>query len=389
MGYRSYYFAKEFIKDGFDVFLFTSSYSHGLTKLPEIEGVITFEKIDGINYYWIKVPRYKKSKSIERALSMIVFFIRLFKVKIKRIVKPDIIIVSSPTPFPILNAYIWSKRYKAKLIFEVRDLWPLSLIELGNFSKFNPFILFTQWLEVFAYKRSDYIVSVLPRAIDYMLKYGMDEEKYFHIPNGIDIQGSKNVEPLEADIINNIPKNKFLVGYTGALGIANDLESLINAANILRENTEIFFIIVGKGGEKGKLEDMSAGLSNVLFIDAVRKLQVQSILKYFDVCFISLKKEKVFQFGVSPTKLFDYMYAGKSILFAINAGNDPVQEAKCGISINAEDSSAIAKSVVRFYGMTKKERNQLGRNGREYVIKNNSYEYLAKKYLELFEKVDN
>ena len=385
MGYRSYYFAKEFIRHGYNVFIFSSSYYHGLINPPDTKGIISFEKIDKINYFWIKVPKYKKSKSIVRALSMIVFMIRLFKVKVKNIDPPDKIIVSSPSPFPILNGYIWSKKYNAKLIFEVRDLWPLSLIELGSISKYNPFALLIQRIESFAYKRSDYVISVLPKADSYMIKHGVNVNKYIHIPNGIDIKDLHNVEPLEDEIIRKIPKGRLVIGYTGALGIANALEYLIKAAYILKKYTDIFFVIVGNGGEKEKLVNMSCRLNNIMFIEAVRKAQVQNILKYFDVCYISLKKEKLFQFGVSPNKLFDYMYAGKSILYAISSGNDPVKEANCGISVEAEDTNAIAETLLKFYRMTEKERNQLGKNGRDYVIKNHSYESLVKKYIELFE----
>ena len=384
MGYRSYYLAKEFTELGHDIYIFSASYSHSLINLPEIKRSVSFEKIDNINYNWIKVPRYSKSKSIGRALSMIIFIVKLFLISVKNITKPDVLIVSSPSPFPILNAYLWAKKFNAKLIFEVRDLWPLTLIELGNFSKYNPFIIFMRLFEHFAYKHSDYVVSVLPRADEYMITHGMDRNKFFYIPNGIDLNEIDNSEPLDEKVIRKIPRDLFIIGYAGAVGIANALEYLINAAHILKNNKGIFFVIVGNGGEKERLINMSRGLNNLLFLGAVRKSQVQNILKFFDVCYISLKKIRLFRFGVSPNKLFDYMYAGKPIIYAVNSGNNPVKDANCGISIEAENTNALVDAILKLFTMSKKQKELLGKNGKNYVIKHHTYENLAKKYFELF-----
>jgi len=315
---------------------------------------------------------------------MIIFIIKLFLISVKNITKPDVLIVSSPSPFPILNAYLWAKKFDAKLIFEVRDLWPLTLIELGNFSKYNPFIIFMRLFEHFAYKHSDYVVSVLPRADEYMITHGMDRNKFFYIPNGIDLNEIDNSEPLDEKVIRKIPRDLFIIGYAGAVGIANALEYLINAAHILKNNKGIFFVIVGNGGEKERLINMSRGLNNLLFLGAVRKSQVQNILKFFDVCYISLKKIRLFRFGVSPNKLFDYMYAGKPIIYAVNSGNNPVKDANCGISIEAENTNALVDAILKLFTMSKKQKELLGKNGKNYVIKHHTYENLAKKYFELF-----
>ena len=250
MIYRHYYLAKEFVKNGYDAYIFAGSHSHLFTKFPEIKGDFTFENIDGIKYCWVKIPASKAAKSISRAINMLAFMFQLFKFKINSIPKPDVIIVSSPTPFPIINGYFWAKIFKAKLIFEVRDLWPLSLIELNNMSKYHPFVMLIQWLENFAYKKADRVVSLLPNAKEYMMAHGMAEEKFIHISNGIDLEELQNIIPLEQDIIKIIPKDKFIVGYTGTLGIANAMDTFVETAKILKDNKNIHFIIVGNGGLK-------------------------------------------------------------------------------------------------------------------------------------------
>lgn len=384
MEYRHYYLGEEFSKYGDDVYIFSSSYSHLFRKLPKIKGNFTFEKIENINYCWAKIPKYDKSKSAGRALSMVAFMIKLFKFRTEKIPKPDVIIVSSPSPFPILNAYFWERKFMSKIIFEVRDLWPLTLIELGNISKYHPFVMLMQWFEDFAYEKSNFVVSVLPKTKEYMISHGMKENKFIYIPNGIDLEEINKLEPLEEDILIKVPKDKFIVGYMGTIGIANALEYLIKAAEILKKFPDIHFIIVGEGGEKARLKETAKKLNNITFIQSIKKTQVQSMLKFFDICYIGLKKEKLFRFGVSPNKLFDYLYAGKPILYSIEAGNDPVKEASCGISVEAENPEAISKGIIKLYNNPEDERKKTGENGKKYVTENHSYEILAEKYRRLF-----
>jgi glycosyltransferase involved in cell wall biosynthesis len=386
MAYRQYYLAKEFLKRGYSVFIFSGSFSHQFTKLPTVKGNFTLENIDGINYIWVKLPKYGQSKSIGRALSMVLFMLKLLFFKSSKLAKPEVLIVSSPSPFPFLIVQRWAKRYGSKIIFEVRDIWPLTLVELGNFSTRNPFVAFMQFVENLAYKRSDYVVSVLPNAQGHMAAHGMDIKKFRYIPNGIDHSSTGSLVSSSKDRKYHLPKNnmKLVVGYAGALGIANALDSLIQSAKILESYNDILFVLVGDGGEKNVLMRMAENCKNVLFIGAVEKDHIQNVLRQFDVCFISLKKRAIFRFGVSPNKLFDYMYAAKPVLYAVDSGNNPVEEAGCGISAEADSPDSIAAAVLRYYNMSKKERDILGKNGRDFVLCNHTYEKLAEEYIELF-----
>jgi glycosyltransferase involved in cell wall biosynthesis len=386
MGFRQYYLARELVKYGYEVYVITSSFSHQFTSLPEINGIFTHEIIDGINYVWVRVPKYKSSKSIGRVFSMFFFMLNLFRMKVRSLPKPFVIVVSSPSLFPILNARRWARKTNAQLILEVRDIWPLTLIELGRFDGSNPFILFMQWFENYAYKKSDYVVSVLPLAESHMIAHGLSKDRFIYIPNGIHLEDLERKTVLSSDYKRQIPQRRFVVGYAGAVGIANALDSLIDAAELLTEHKEICILVVGNGGEKKRLQKKAKHLENVFFLDAVPKSQVHTLLEYFDVCYIGLKNVPLFRFGVSPNKLFDYMRAGKPVVYAINSGNDPVQEAGCGLSVEAENPSAIADAIVKLYEMDLEERNSMGENGKEYVMEHHSYTRLAKKYIELLKR---
>lgn len=386
MNYRSYYLAKELVREGHDVTIFSGSYSHLFVNYPKSKGLFTKEKIEEIDYIWIKTPKYKNSQSIGRIINMLAFMLILSLFKIFKMKKPDIMIISSLSLFPVLNTYIWSRLLRIEFIFEVRDLWPLTLIEIGKKSKYHPLVLLFGWFEKLGYKKAKYVVSLLPNASEYMITRGMDKNKFRHIPNGINLEEVENYQDISDEIKSMLPTNKFVVGYLGTIGIANAMDYLLEAAKSIK-NTHIHFVIVGKGGEKSRLVKYSQKyrLSNVTFIEAIPKIQVQAMLKYFDLCYIGWHKKDFYKYGISPNKIFDYMFSGKPILHSISIDNDIVKDAKCGISIEAEDSEKIKKAIYEMYSKSTLDLKRLGENGKEYVMKYHSYENITKKYLELIE----
>jgi len=376
MTFRSYFLAKEFIKRH-RVTIFSSSFSHVMSNPPSVSKTYTKENINGVEYLWLKVPTYNSSKSLGRVLSMFIFLYRLFFLNVKKLDNPDVIIVSSASPLPIWKAYFWAKRFNSKLIFEVRDIWPLSIMELGDFKKNNPFVVLLQITENFAYRVSDYVVSVLPNAFEHMKNHGLDLLRFKYIPNGIKIETLIKTDKINKDV--------FKIGYAGTLGIANALKYLIYAAHLIKEsNIEIH--LLGNGPEKKALMKMvkDKNISNVYFHDAVPKNKVGIFLARMDVLFIGWHFSKIYRFGISANKLFDYLASAKPIIHSVDACNDPVLEARAGISVKPENSKEIAHAILKLYKMPESKRNELGQNGRVYVEKYHSYEQLAKQYEYLF-----
>ena len=385
MNYRSYYLAKELVKLGDNVTIFAGSYSHLFSNYPNTNGLFTKDHIDGIDYIWVNTPKYKSSKSIGRVFNMLIFMINLLFFNIFKLKKPDVIIISSLSLFPVLNAYLWSKIFKIEFIFEVRDIWPLTLIEVGNMSKYHPLVLFLGWFEKFGYKKAKIVVSVLPNAKEHMVSHGMIKNKFKYIPNGINLKEVENYQEVSDYIKNVFPSNKFIIGYVGTLGIVNALEYFLEAANNLKNHHQIHFVLVGQGGEKSKLEKYCQinQLSNVTFIDPIPKIQVQGILKLFDVCYIGWHKKDIYKYGISANKIFDYMYSAKPILHSISIANDIVKNAKCGISVEAEDSQKIENAILELFLMHKHQLKIMGENGKKFVIRHHTYENLAQMYREI------
>lgn len=384
MEYRHYYLAKNLIEKGYKVTLVSGSYSHLFTSPPKINEAFTKEMIDGIEYIWIKVPSYKSSKSLGRIWNMIYF---AWKLNFLKYIHPSHILVSSPSLFPVKVAKRFSEKFDTKFLFEVRDIWPLTLMEISNISKNNLLIRVMKYYEKFAYKHADSIISLLPRAQSYYISEGMDRNKFRYLPNGIETKSEDN-NILPVTVTSKIPRDKFIVAYSGTVGIANNLDYLLNVAELLKDEIDLHFIVLGQGGEKKRLEEYveTLGLNNFTFLEPVTKEQVGTFLKYIDVAFISLLPEKLFKFGVSPNKVFEYMYAKKPIIWAIEAGNNLVNEAKCGISVPLDDVGKLKESILKLKSVSKEKREELGQNGYTFVKNYHTYAMLAEKLIKIIEE---
>lgn len=389
MEFRNYYVARELVKSGYKVYIISASYMHLFRKLPEISGNFTSEKIDGISYIWLKVPKYKNSTDWRRVLKWITFVVKLYFLPTRKLNKPDYIIASPMAPFLIFPSRYFANKFSAKLIYEVKDLWPLSIIEMGNYSRLNPFIMLMQRAGDYAYKHSDLTISVLSNSYEYMKLHGLKKGKFEYIPNGICVNDLSVSKKLDSKYDRQLPKNKFIVGYCGTIGISNALDSFVNAAGFISEDLNIGFVIVGDGMEKDKLKSIveKLDLVNITFIDAIPKEQVNSMLGRFNVCYIGLQKKRIFEYGVSPNKLYEYMYAAKPILYAINDKENIIEKSGCGITVSSEDPEQIAKGIMKFYKMSDIQRNKMGSNAKEYVLANHTYEKISNEFLNKLEKV--
>jgi len=386
MIHRHYYLAKEFIKKGYKVTIVTASYSHILKKYPNMENKkYKYEDIDGIDYLWVKVNKYDRANDKKRVLKWFNFSFKILFIDRILKYKPNIIIWSSSAPFSGVATYYLAKKLNAKFMLDIRDIWPLTLIDVGKVSPKHPLIRLMSKAEKYIIKHSDIIVSNLQNYSVYLRDKGFNK-KSFWISNGIDLNEMKRVEPLDEKIKSLIPKDKFIVGYTGKLGVSNAMKYIIEVAKDMQDYKDIIFVLVGAGQEKQFLKNMAKNLNNVIFIPIIPKSQVQSILKLFDVCYIGWRKKDIYKYGVSPNKIFDYMYSSKPIVHSTNSTKDIVQLADCGLVSKAEDIEGIKKAIIKLYNMSEEKRKKLGENGKKYVLEYFTYDKLAQKYINIFEK---
>lgn len=385
MVYRPYYLAREWTKLGHQVTIVGGSFSHVRSVQPD-KG---YEEIDGIKYFWLKNPTYN-GNNLKRFKNILAFLLQL-KTKLPSICgnfKPDVIISSSTHNLDIYAAKNCAKRFGAKLIYEVRDLWPLSAIQVGGMSESNPFIKLVQKAENFAYRKADMVVSLVPKAFSYMQKHGLVQGRFTYIPNGINTDEWENAKPLskssEEKILSYKNQSKIIVGYAGAHGKANDLETLIKAV-IHFKTEEISLVLVGSGLEKDKLAKKYEEHPNVHFLDPICKEQIPFLIELFDICYIGLIDQPLFKYGISPNKVLDYMMAEKPVIYAINSGNDIVAESNAGFSVKAEDINDLVKTLDIILKTPKSDFVRMGKNGKRYVLRHHTYKKLAKKYIDIMD----
>jgi glycosyltransferase involved in cell wall biosynthesis len=301
--------------------------------------------------------------------------------------RPDAVIASSTYPMDIWPARRIARSALARLVFEVHDLWPLSPMELGGMSPSHPFIRLCRRAEDAACRDADVVISMLPCVHQHFAARGLDLARLQIVPNGIDAEewGASDLAapPALLDFARRARhEGRLVVGYAGAHGLANALDSLLDAAAMLGEQAA--FVLVGDGPAKAGLQRRveSERLSNVTLLAPVPKAAIPGVLKTFDVAYIGLQRQPLFRFGISPNKLMDYMMAARPVLMAIEAGNDPVAEAQCGISVQAENPTAICEAVNRLSRLTPAERRAMGERGRAYVLDRYSYRVLATRFVE-------
>lgn len=380
-GERIYRMGSFLYSKGYKLTVLSAGYSHLFKVFPPNEKLFNNEKHNEIDYVWVRLRKYKASSYLGRVLSWFEFLIKLFFYKNKT--KPDIVLVSSMSLLPIIYA-LWIKfRYRAKFILEIRDIWPETPIQMGGFSRYNPLLLFLRLIEIKGYKSADFIISVLPGFNKYLQKHGIHRKPFMWIPNGIseDISDDMGNNPLNFDL------SKFNILYTGTIGEANVLEYLVDAASLLKTEKLIKIHIIGNGPQLETLKERASKLENVIFHMPVAKSQIQAILRSGDLCYIGWRNLNLYGYGVSANKYNDYMLSGKPILSSSSINDDPVKIGQCGIQVRPESAKEIADGIIKFLNMSSEDRELYGRNGLNYVTKNQTYTSIAKKYAEVFEIV--
>lgn len=386
MEYRPYYFAREWIKMGHTVHIITADYSHLRKMNPNINTDFQVEKIEGINYHWVKTGKYH-GNGIKRAITMIKFVSKLY-IRAKRLateIKPDVVIASSTYPLDTFAAQRISKFANSKLIHEIHDMWPLTLIEIGGMSKYNPFVIMMQLAENSFCKHSDTIVSLLPCAKQYLVKHGMHPDAFRYIPNGIvceDWNDSHEI-PIEHKKTFDLLKkdNKFIVGYFGGHAISNALEILLKVAKTIT-TPDIHFVLVGDGVEKESLQKLARNqnIENVTFLPSVSKLTIPDLLKNFDAIYIGGRSSPLYRFGVCLNKSYDSMMAAKPIIYAMDSPNNDVRDYKCGVVVKPEDIDDIINGILLIYNCNETEVYEMGMRGKKAVLENYEYKILSRKF---------
>ena len=400
MEFRPYYLAREWVRAGHRVQMLAASYSHVRARQPAVGPKPLDETVDGIAYRWYPTRAYQ-GNGLGRVRNIFEFLRQVWRdtARLEREFKPDVVIASSTYPMDIWVARRLARRCGAVLVFEVHDLWPLSPIELSGMSPTHPFARLCFKAEADAYRDADVVVSMLPCVHDYMASRGLDLRKLVIVPNGISPDDwAAEPQPLREDVAAALAQaraaGETVVGYAGSMGDPNALDTLLDAAALLRDDPKgraLRIVMVGDGHSRARLAQrvQSEQLANVTMLAPIPKLQVPALLAGIDIAYIGWQRVPIYRFGIAPNKLMDYMMAGRAVLHSVEAGNDPVAEAGCGVTVAPGDARAVADGLMALAAATPDERAAMGARGREFVLARHTYPVLAQRFADAWDAPDS
>lgn len=362
----------ELVRRGNQVVVFSSSfdcYSHKYTRQVPSSGW-SIELVNGIKWVWLWTCAYFRNDA-RRVLGMIQFKSRVERVAIRllrlhQLPHPDVIIGSTVHPLAAQAGANLARALGVPFVFEVRDLWPETLIDMDALRRNGLPARLLAGLEKRLCRESSGIIIVPDHAGDYFFQRGVPRENIIWIPNSVDLE--RYAVPGTKD---RLQSGTFNVIYTGALGANDGMRNAIEAWTELERRgfPDIRLSLYGDGNEKAALRQLaeSRHLASISFCERVPKDQVPAILNAADatlMCWLSLP---LYRYGVSPNKLGDYMAASKPIICSSDWPITALDSSGCAIRCAAEDPSALADAVLQMRAKSDVERAAMGRAGRVYA----------------------
>lgn len=391
---RNYALAKAWVSQGHNVTIIASSFSHSRTAQPRTDGRVSEELIGGIRYIWVAGNQYKQAGTIGRVIAMGLYTFQTRLMSLPLDESYDVVIASSPAPFAIYPAAKYAKKFNAKLVYDIRDLWPLTLKEVGSVSDKHPFIRLMQRAEDYACKRADLVLAVPRNCENYLRQHGLVGDRFLHISNGALEDCNKDDTRLpvgHAQLFDTLSKqDAFIVGYAGAIGQANALHALVDTLNLLPKNIHVVLMGHGALSEEIRLRADELGVGNRLhLLPPVSRDMVSSFLGKIHVAYAGTKKKRLYEYGASLTKINDYMLSAKPILYAVGDPGNPIELSGCGFSCEAENQQQIAEALIKLQKMPPSELGEMGRKGRNWCLENQMVSAQAELILEVLERTSS
>ncbi|MGH9768648.1 MAG: glycosyltransferase family 4 protein [Blastocatellia bacterium] len=387
---RTFEHARHWASLGHDVTVITGFPNHPTGVIhPEYRGYfVKRESVEGIDLLrtWVYVAANKGfTKRILNFLSFCFSSVALGSAMTRR---PDIVVGTSPQFFCAVAAYCLSVIKRAPFVFEVRDIWPQSAVELGAL-KNRLLIRLLEAIETNLYRRAALIVPVAESTRQYLIGKGVPAEKISIVPNGIDAKYLASAQAAPERLREELGlEGKFIVSYIGTHGMSHALEVVLRAAKELERDPAIHFLFVGEGAEKESLKRLASELrlNNATFINQQPRERLLSFYGLSGLSVVPLKRLQIFK-KVLPSKLFELMGVGCPVICSVEGeAAGLVTTAESGLCIEPENVVALVEAVSRLRD-DRELRARMSENGRSFVRTRYLRSALAEKYLNALETV--
>jgi glycosyltransferase involved in cell wall biosynthesis len=330
------------------------------------------EKRGSVDVFYTKTITSSSGNLLRRSLKF-VWFMLISMIVGLRYVSPSVVIATSPQPLTGISAWVIARVKRATFVFEVRDLWPESILAVSDFDS-RLVIWLLERTVTFLYRRSDHLIVLSKAFIEPIVDCDVDRSKIAFHPNGIDL-AFYDVEGDDSPVIEDLDK-EFTISYVGTIGRAHGLSVVLEAAS---ELDNIQFVIVGDGSERKVLETRAEGIDNVIFTGRRHKKEVPAILNKSDVALVHLKSREIFE-TVIPSKLLESMAAELPVILGVRGEAERIlMQANGGITMTPEQSDELV-TAARQLQTDPEKRRTLAASGRTYVAENFNWEAIADAY---------
>jgi glycosyltransferase involved in cell wall biosynthesis len=316
-------------------------------------------------------------------------FLVVFLVAQTREPRPDFVIGSTVHPFAALGGWIAARLRGARFAFEIRDLWPQTLVDLGALRMGSPGERLLRLIEAFLVRRASVVITLLPGIRDYLAEHHLPTGNVVYIPNGADLAAfaetataSEAPEPVAnalGEIARMRSEGRFVLGYLGAFGRVNRADLIVEAAVEAdrRQPGRVGVVLIGQGPESPTVEGRARGSDAARVCRPVPKPFVPTVLRALDAAVVHTTYTPVYKYGISFNKLFEYMAAERPVVFACDSAYDPVSQAGAGITIRPDDAEALASAFLQLAATPFETRSAMGAAGRAHVEREHNFERLG------------
>jgi len=397
-GTRHYELARRLARRGHSVTIFAAGFGHESGRETRLTSGALHRSdwFDGVRFVWLRTIPYH-GNTWRRQLNML-SFLATFVVVQTREKAPDTVVGSTVHPFAAFGGWLVAWLRGAKFVFEIRDLWPQTLVDLGAMRVGSPGERLLRALEAFLVRRASVVITLLPGMREYLTERGLPAHHVVYIPNGVDLaafaESAAAVDEPEAvtrslqEITRLKAEGRFVIGYLGAFGRVNRVGIIVQAAAVAErlDPGRVGVILVGEGPERLDAERLAATTTSVRFGPAVPKRFVPTILRALDATVVHTTLNPVYRYGISFNKLFEYMAAERPVVFACESAYDPVEAMGAGRTVRPDDPECLADAFLELAGATPEARAAMGSAGRSYVTREHNFDHLGETFNAVIER---
>lgn len=335
------------------------------------------EVLDGIQIVRIKSYIAENKGSLKRIIDYMSFALHAAWQGLW-VKSPDVVIGTSPQPFPVFSAWFVARLKRKPFIFELRDLWPESVTAVGAMNRSSRLLRFFGWAIEKMYAKADRIIAVTESFKQILVeKHHISSAKIIVCKNGVDPGAIKATASKSALKKQYKLGDKYLVGYVGTIGMAHSVQTIVEAAKLNRHK-QIHFVIMGAGAEAEQMERLAQPLQNVTFISSGTRQDALNVLNMLDVAIVHLRNTPLFE-TVIPSKIFEAMALGKPILMGVRGESRDIviKQAKAGVAFKPEDPDELNQAIE-----TIQERYYDAQKIKQFVDRHYNREIIAEQMLE-------